>query len=186
MSKDEKGSVAYSIVTFLIGLLVVYSVFFGIEYYLANPSPFYVVVSESMRPTLEIGDLVIGRGVGDKVLYFLFIPIHVKGVDPKDLKIGDIIIFRSPDNPNVLIIHRIIKIKNSSNGLIFITKGDNNPVDDYTGHRWLIRESDVVAVYVAHVRHLGSIIGFFKSPYGILLIIGIAAIIIAYDYYRKS
>ncbi len=47
------------------------------------------------------------------------------GTKAKDLKVGDIIVFKS--NQPDPIIHRIVKITNNNNNLIFQTKGDNNP-----------------------------------------------------------
>jgi len=50
--------------------------------------------------------------------------LFVTGAKPKNLNVGDIIIFnRDSGNP---IIHRIVSIKEEDKSLIFSTKGDNN------------------------------------------------------------
>jgi len=71
------------------------------------PTPFTVVTSGSMRPTLEPGDFII-----------------VVGCDPYQLKEGDIIVFKVPWSEN-MIVHRIIKVERGPDGPIFYTKGDN-------------------------------------------------------------
>jgi signal peptidase I len=47
------------------------------------------------------------------------------GTKPEKIVVGDIIVFRSyrPDP----IIHRVISVTNTNSGIIFRTKGDNNP-----------------------------------------------------------
>ncbi|MDP4012489.1 MAG: signal peptidase I [Candidatus Nanoarchaeia archaeon] len=49
----------------------------------------------------------------------------VYGVEPKDIKVGDVIIYRSTINANP-IIHRVVSIQDDA----YVTKGDNNQVKD--------------------------------------------------------
>jgi signal peptidase len=76
-------------------------------------TPLVIVEGNSMLPTLYNGDLVI-----------IYKP------PPSDINVGDIVVYRSPITGR-LVIHRVIKI-NSHDGVsyYYITKGDNNPVDD--------------------------------------------------------
>ncbi len=71
-----------------------------------------VIVSNSMYPHIRKGDMVIVK----------------KGNE--NLNIGDIIEYKQG---NILIIHRIINIKNTRDGKIYITKGDNNKNPDSVG-----------------------------------------------------
>jgi signal peptidase I len=74
-----------------------------------------VIVSNSMVPTFQKNDLLI---------------IEINSFS--DIKINDIVVFKStaPDN---LIIHRVIKIiKDNKRKLKIITKGDANPTEDKT------------------------------------------------------
>jgi len=43
----------------------------------------------------------------------------------KDIKVGDVILYRGLDGKDIL--HRVIKIVNESNKLYFVVMGDNNP-----------------------------------------------------------
>ncbi len=78
-------------------------------------TPIVVVEPNSMLPTLYSGDLVI-----------------VHKPPPQDIHIGDIIVYHSLEGR--LVIHRVVKIdKTVVNGRVvyrYITKGDNNAVND--------------------------------------------------------
>ena len=69
---------------------------------------FYVIASGSMKPEINIGDLVVS-----------------KKVDANKLKKGDIISYHRDD---IIITHRIIRIEKETNE--FVTKGDNNMYED--------------------------------------------------------
>jgi signal peptidase len=72
----------------------------------------YVIISGSMEPNIDIGDIVIVKEIKAE----------------NQLKVGDIISYRSNQN---VITHRIIRIEEDENGkLQFITKGDNNNTED--------------------------------------------------------
>ena len=78
-------------------------------------TPLVVVEGNSMLPTLYSGDLVI---------------VHKPA--PQDIHVGDIIVYHSLEGR--LVIHRVVKIdKTVINGKTvyrYITKGDNNAVND--------------------------------------------------------
>jgi len=82
---------------------------------LAVSTPLVVVEGNSMIPTLYSGDLVI---------------IHKP--PPQEIHVGDIIVYHSLEGR--LVIHRVIKIdKAVLDGRVvyrYITKGDNNAVND--------------------------------------------------------
>jgi len=72
------------------------------------------VQSDSMLPTMKTGDLII-----------------VKEADLYSLKVGDVITFYSiVDGRRILVTHRITEINEFENTRSFVTKGDNNPVED--------------------------------------------------------
>jgi signal peptidase len=81
---------------------------------------FLVVVSESMEPALNTGDIVIiGQGNNPFSSF-------------KDVKVGDIIAFEKPGKTesghNKIIVHRVVHIGDSSYGdRVVKTKGDANP-----------------------------------------------------------
>jgi signal peptidase len=70
----------------------------------------YLVSGPSMKPGLGPGDLVIS-----------------KEVDVDTIEIGDIIRY---SGANGYIIHRVVNIEDTPEGLVFTTKGDNNNTED--------------------------------------------------------
>ncbi|UXD21653.1 peptidase S24 [Ignicoccus pacificus DSM 13166] len=83
-----------------------------LKFALRTEIPIAAVASGSMLPTLERGDLVF-----------------VMGTSPKDVHVGDIIVYHSCQGP--FIIHRVIAIKYVNGTYYFVTKGDDNPGTDY-------------------------------------------------------
>ncbi len=80
-----------------------------------------VVVSGSMEPVFYRGDVV----VIEKTDFF-----GIQEINPADLKIGDIVIYNAIWFPEP-VIHRIIATGTATNGSqYYITKGDNNPIQD--------------------------------------------------------
>lgn len=80
-----------------------------------------VVVSGSMEPVFYRGDVV----VIEKTDF-----LGIQEINPDNLKIGDIVIYRATWFPEP-VIHRIIATGTDSNGTpYYTTKGDNNPVQD--------------------------------------------------------
>lgn len=111
---------------------------------------FDVVLSGSMSPSLNTGDLVI-----------------VTSTSPSDLKEGDIIVFSSPLGSG-LICHRILKAEQGSE-ITFQTKGDNNEDPD----PFIVPSTSVVGKVQAGVPLMGYVVQYLKGPLGLLLIISL-------------
>ena len=119
-------------------------------------SPVYVVVSGSMIPTLEIGDLVITQSVP-------FSSIHV----------GQVIIFLRPTSSDTCsaetIVHRVVAI--TSQGLI--TQGDDrktNPNPDEPNSWPPVPAQCFKGVVVLAVPYLGLISMLIPYPWNYALV----------------
>jgi len=152
-------------VVILVGLvfLVTYGGMAVATIVMKTESPIMVVPSTSMVPTLNVGDIVI-----------------VKGVDPKTITVGTIIIFRSPDG-SIDIIHRVIGIVNEGNVLYFQTKGDHNATPD----PWSpgVPEYNVKGVLLAKIPYVGYVTLSLQGPLGIILIAFLIFLMIVFEYY---
>ena len=113
---------------------------------------FFSIQTDSMSPTLEPGDLAIGRVIKDK----------------SALRPGDIITYWTVINgERVLNTHRIEAIYDGGGYLIFGTKGDNNTsADPMTVH-----ESEVVGKYASRVPSVGKALDYLQTPTGFLIVI---------------
>ena len=113
--------------------------------------PVYAVCSDSMAPVLNVGDVVL-----------------VRGVDAFNVREGDIIVFNvpAPYNGHVPspVIHRVIGVEWDGGRPFFRTKGDNPRASE---DPWIVPADNVVGVYVAKVPYLGFIVLALKTPLGL-------------------
>lgn len=106
------------------------------------------VLSGSMRPILQPGDLIIS-----------------KDVEPDQIKIGDIVTYRV--NSDALVTHRVIGITEKNGELAFETKGDANNTED----GGLVLWDQLVGSFVLNIPRGGYIVNFIRSPIGFILLI---------------
>ena len=123
------------------------------------------VQSDSMVPTFKTGDLII-----------------IKKCNTSSLKEGDIITFHTIiQNQYVLNTHRISKIEEFGSVRTFITKGDNNLIED----THIIADGDIVGKYVGKLPGFGKLIDFISSSTGFLVCIVLPMLIFfAYQVYH--
>lgn len=97
----------------LSAILVIAILYFGAQgtmfLILRTDSPMMAVVSDSMKPTFERGDLIFIRGVDS----------------PDEIKENDIIVFQL-GGESITKVHRVIGIENVNGQVQFTTKGDHN------------------------------------------------------------
>ncbi len=113
---NKKRNILYGAFISIILVILLFSLFHSI---MGVTYPLLVVKSGSMKPLIEIGDIII-----------------VTPVNPDDIKAsptdGDVIVFYRPGEYGVkdaIIVHRAIEKTDQG----FITKGDANPVKDLWG-----------------------------------------------------
>jgi signal peptidase len=128
---------------------------------LHTESPLMVVSSGSMVPVLNVGDIII-----------------VRGINPRVVTVGTIIIFHSPYEYDMPIVHRVIAVVNDSGTLFFETKGDHNGVQD----GWQVPASNIMGVYVAKIPYIGLVSLELRGPLGVTLIVLLVALIVFVEY----
>lgn len=112
---DEKSrlpTVIKNIIVFVLGVLIIISLYHYLESELKNPVPFFVIFSDTMTPALKTNDLII---VGDGHMF-------------NTTNVGDIIVFNKPAGEDRIIVHRITEITSENGRRVIITKGDASPV----------------------------------------------------------
>jgi signal peptidase I len=105
---DWKKEIRETVIYIVIGLVLAFTINTGLGHALDTDKPVMAVVSSSMVPTLNKGDLVI-----------------VKGTEVENIVVGDIIVYHNPLQ-GVAVVHRVVDIKEENGERIFYTKGDNN------------------------------------------------------------
>ncbi|MCP8308130.1 MAG: signal peptidase I [archaeon] len=129
---------------------------------LGTSTPFFSVSSESMVPTLNVGDYIV-----------------VKAVSFDELKAddtgytGDIIVFYKPTNPNEIIVHRIYSIDYEHKTLRTWGDANGGAVDP-----WIVTEEDIIGKYTGFkIPYLGYLALLFPYPINYIFIIIIIIII---------
>ncbi len=113
------------------------------------------VLSGSMRPALEPGDMIIS-----------------KHTTPENIAVGDVITFRG--RGNMLITHRVTEILRSEGFLMFRTKGDANNVEDDNP----VSQNQLVGIQVLRIPYGGYIVDFIGSPSGLVIFIAVPALLL--------
>ena len=115
----------------------------GLMFVTKSESPVVVVLSGSMEPAFQRGDILFLNNANHQV--------HV----------GDVVVFKIKDR-DIPIVHRILKVhQDAVTGEVeLLTKGDNNRVDDRglyaPGQLWLKRE-DILGEAVGTLRYVGMV-----------------------------
>ena len=127
----------------------------------------FIVLTDSMVPTINGGDLVI-----DKVV-----------TDAAEIQKGDIISFFDPASRSQSIVtHRVIEITKDENGIAFRTQGDANNTEDDD----LIPAKNVVGIYSFKLSGVGNVVMFMQSTTGLVVCIALPILlIIGYDALRR-
>jgi len=141
----------------LIGLILAAGLNYGLGYVLGAREPVMAVVSGSMEPTLNIGELVV-----------------IRKINPDLIKVGDIVVYHDPYN-NLRVVHRVVEIEHIGGKRYFITKGDNNltnPLPDQdVGIAPLLVGKDIRGKVILKIPKLGLVKVYFSdivAKYGIV------------------
>lgn len=119
---------------------------------------FISVLSGSMRPLLNPGDMIVTREV-----------------NAENIKTGDIITFR--EDRTTLVTHRAIKVVLKDNKLFFQTQGDANNVQDFE----LVSSNEIVGSYLFRIPYGGYAARFARSPAGFAIFIVIPIFLLAIE-----
>jgi signal peptidase len=126
----------------------------------------YVVLSDSMSPTINAGDAVI-----------------VSETDSESIETGDIITFDAT-NPEeyqsgsgadtALVTHRVIDVNRAGDGVEFTTQGDANSAPDSAP----VSGDQVIGVVSFHIPYIGYAVSFAGSQTGMILFVVIPSFLL--------
>lgn len=123
----------------------------------------YIITTDSMRPNIKVGDIVI-----------------VEQVEEEKLMIGDVITMKKAGE---IITHRIVEVVEEEE-TEYITKGDNNNIEDLE----TVKYNQIEGKKILKIPAFGNAIWLLQSKiYSILLIIVILIILyITIKKYKKK
>lgn len=108
----------------------------------------FIVYSGSMKNEIPVGSIAI-----------------IKEVDNKTLAKGDIIAFRTEDNS--IVTHRIADVKTDDKQTYYITKGDQNKIND----QQKVTANMIEGKYLFRIAYLGYLAMFLKEPLGLITVL---------------
>lgn len=118
------------------------------------PFKHYIIVTGSMSPNINIGDLVIVD----------------TDFDRDTLEVGDIIGFKVDVNNSGeerIVLHYLSSIHEDEQGNItYKTIAENSEVED----NWTISQDDVTGLYMFHLSYVGKVVLFLQSQIGLFII----------------
>lgn len=139
----NKRQLAFQVLNLAMIVFSALMIWKGLMFVTKSESPVVVVLSGSMEPAFQRGDIL-----------FLNNAVH-------DVHVGDVVVFKIKDR-DIPIVHRILKVhQDTKTGNVeLLTKGDNNRVDDRglyaPGQLWLSRE-DILGRAVGTLRYVGMV-----------------------------
>jgi signal peptidase len=122
------------------------------------------VLSGSMEPTISTGDIVVERQIS-----------------PLDVRLGDVVSFKDPEDPSILITHRVQSMVVHDGVVSFVTKGDAN-----TGvERWKVSSDGTIGKVEYHVWRLGYLLFWIRGRLGRVVLVVVPAVLLgAYELVR--
>lgn len=154
-----------------VAFAVLMMVFFGGSYILkgvlGTDYPMMVVVSQSMVPTLGVGDYIIVAKIPD-----------LKQITTGSPPGGEIIVFLRPGTADEYIVHRAIRKIDLNGSVNYVTKGDNNGMPDGTP----VPSNNVIGKVIGNVPIIGYFSLFIKTLRGFALVIAFMALTFFMDY----
>ena len=148
-----------------IGLILVVAVCIAGFLSVRGSLPFIPIYGHSMEPTLHSGNLLV-----------------VQPINPKDVKVGDIIVFTVPKavrdyyNYPPTVAHRVVEVWTTPS-LSFRTKGDNTGEDPFT-----TLPTDIRGTVGKQIPFLGLPLLFFQSQQGMIFTIIALALLALFLY----
>ena len=167
-NKKSKSKKIINIIEYIIIFLVISAnvllIFQSMNNPNKTPSLFgkkaFVIISGSMIPEIQIGDVVIIN-------------------DTNDVKVGDIIAFR---RDSTVIVHRIVKEMNVNGQTMYQTKGDNNNVED----KELVTVPTIEGLLIGKIPFIGKILMWLYNNLSIVIVVIIIILIIRYLFTKNE
>ena len=125
-----------------------------------------IVLTDSMHPEIESGDLII-----------------CNTAEAKDIKANDVISFFDPaGNGSSIVTHRVIEVFEEDGKILFRTRGDNNNTEDKDP----VAAENLVGVYKMRIAGAGHIAMFMQSTAGLIVCVVLPILLlVGYDFIRR-
>lgn len=169
-----KNEYVKTIITLIVIGAGIAAFWFGTRFALKTGQPFLAVATGSMKPTLNVGDLIVVQGVSNAS--------EIKVGSLGSQTEGDIIVYRVEGlevghQREGFIVHRAVGKESEGGRLYVITRGDSNSREDSvynaTTNSLLpgVPESHIIGKVIYWIPWVGNIHLFLRTPSGMILIV---------------
>lgn len=118
----------------------------------------FVILSGSMSPSIPVGSVVL--------------------VQPQQAyKVGDVVTFRGKGDAKTFVTHRIIRVDQNQDGVVYVTQGDANRVLDGGS----VSRDAIQGKVVLTLPYIGYLMNYIKTPQGFILFVIVPATILIYE-----
>ncbi|GAB4259546.1 signal peptidase I [Thermincola ferriacetica] len=117
-----------------------------------------VVLSGSMSPAFEAGDVIVVSGAKKKDAY----------------QKGDVITFKDPEDDKRIVTHRVVEVIREGKQVSYRTKGDANDAADQKP----VPAANVIGQQKWHIPYFGRVVEFAKTRQGLVWMIIVPGIVI--------
>lgn len=167
ITRMNKRQFLYQVLSFGMIVSSALMIWKGLMVVTGSESPIVVVLSGSMEPAFHRGDL-----------------LFLTNYQEEPVRVGEITVFKV-EGRDIPIVHRVIKLHEKENATVkFLTKGDNNSVDDRglyaPGQLWLTKK-DVVGRARGFLPYIGMVTIYMneypKFKYAVLAGLGLYVLV---------
>ncbi len=125
-----------------------------------------IVLTDSMYPQIESGDLII-----------------CNTAEAENIELNDVISFFDPaGDGSSIVTHRVVEIIEEDQEIFFRTRGDNNNTED----KELVPAENLVGVYKMRIAGAGRVAMFMQSTAGLIVCVVCPIILlVGYDLVRR-
>ena len=125
-----------------------------------------IVLTDSMYPVIESGDLII-----------------CNTANAEEIAEGDIISFYDPmGNGTSVVTHRVLEIVKEDGEISFRTKGDNNNAEDQV----LVPADRLIGIYQTRIPKVGNVAMFMQTTTGLIVCVVLPIVLlVGYDVLRR-
>ncbi|KAL9138252.1 MAG: hypothetical protein Q9175_000528 [Cornicularia normoerica] len=156
------------LLNFALVLSTAFMLWKGLSVATDSPSPIVVVLSGSMEPAFQRGDLLFlwNRGL--------------------DTQVGEIVVY-NVKGKDIPIVHRVVRrYGGGDEPLQLLTKGDNNLADDTElyarGQDYLTRSTDIIGSVVGYVPFVGYVtILLSEHPWLKTVLLGLMGVMVVFQ-----
>ena len=179
-------ALSYLVLLLLVGAFTgsLVSRFMGTEMSIGGNIPL-VIVSGSMSYKNDANQYLYANHLDDQFQTYDIIVVN-PAASPDDIELYDVIAFYSSEG--TVVVHRVVEIVDTSEGKMFVTRGDANKASDANAlyGDYLPYQQVVGEYHGVRLPAVGAFVLFLQSGAGVVCVISIVYCFAIFEFYRRK